>query len=48
MIPVSPDREGWFLFLFVAQYLAGLMALAVLSGTNELGVWDSVRLVAPL
>ena len=48
MIPVSPGREGWFLALFVAQYMAGLGALAVLSGIDELGVLDSVRLVAPL
>ena len=48
MIPVSPGREGWFLFLFVAQYLGGIGALMALSGINELEVWDSVRLVAPL
>ena len=48
MIPVSPGREGWFLCLFVGQYLAGLSALAVLSGAYQLEVLDSVRLVAPL
>ena len=48
MIPVSPGREGWFLCLFVGQYMAGLGALAFLSGVNELQVLDSVRLVAPL
>ena len=48
MIPVSPGREGWFLILFVAQYLAGLAALAVLSIIGELQVLDSVKLVAPL
>jgi len=48
MIPVSPGREGLFLVLFVAQYLTGLVALTFLSGTDELGVLDSVRLVAPL
>ena len=48
MIPVSPGREGWFLFLFVAQYLSGLVALAVLSIIGEIQALDAVKLVAPL
>ena len=48
MIPVSPGREGWFLFLFVAQYLVGIGALTFLSGTEEVETLESVRLVAPL
>ena len=48
MIPVSAGRESWFLFLFVAQYLAGLVALTFLSGTEEVEALESVRLVAPL
>ena len=48
MIPVSPGREGWFLFLFVAQYLAGVGTLSFLSAIDELTVLDSFRLVAPV
>jgi len=48
MIPVSSGREGWFLSLFVAQYLAGLGTIGVLSGMKELPALESFRLVAPI
>ena len=48
MIPVSPGREGWFLVLFVAQYLAGLGILSILSAIGEIEALESVRLIAPL
>ncbi len=48
MIPVSPGREGWFLVLFVAQYLAGLGTLSILSAIGEIEALESVRLIAPL
>ena len=49
MIPVSNGREGWFLLLFLVQYLGGLAALALLGWLHPgFSYLDAARLVTGL
>ena len=49
MLPVSHGREGWFLALFLAQYLGGLVGLALLGWQHPAVSWlEAVKLVTVL
>ena len=49
MLPVSHGHEGWFLVLFLAQYLGGLVGLALLGWLHPAVSWlESAKLVTVL
>ena len=49
MIPISHGREGWFLALFLAQYLGGLVGLALLGWLHPAVSWlEAAKLVTVL
>ena len=49
MLPVSHGHEGWFLALFLAQYLGGLVGLALLGWLHPAVSWlEAAKLVTVL
>jgi hypothetical protein len=49
MLPVSRGREGWFLALFLVQYVGGLVGLALLGWLDHSVSWlDAAKLVPAL
>ena len=49
MIPVSAGREGLFLFLFLVQYVGGVLSIGYLVRSNpDIDYLEGAKLLAPL